>query len=119
MSVGVFAAESGFEPVDPCPVALVSLACLPDRLAAPPLHRPTRPRRPRLRELPLAYIRDPLALALVSELIALISDRITLAGHPVPLVRAKTSFFEVASQPLDAGSIRRTPFPLAVLFSHS
>ena len=88
--VGVFASESSFEPVDQCPLALVSLACLHERLAASPLDV-ARPRPPRLRELPLAYTCDPVAL--VSERIALISDRLTRVSDAVSVVRAPRPLF--------------------------
>jgi hypothetical protein len=82
------AGESGVEAVNPCRLALIGLAGSLERLAASPL-LVGWPRRPRLRELPLAYIRDPRALA--SELVALISNHLTLVGHPVSFVRATRS----------------------------
>ena len=111
----VVAGEPGFEAVDPCPVAVVRVACSLEHLVASPLHVAWS-RRSRLRLLPLAYICDPLAL--VSELIALLSDHLTLVGHAVSFVGAMRSLLEEAAQPRSAHGVGRGRFRVTITFRH-
>lgn len=113
--IGVLAREPGFESPDPCPVALVGVACLLERLAASP-PGVVWPGRPCLRELPFANIGDPRAL--VSGVISLIRDCIALVGHALSFLGAARAHFEKALQPVDDGGIRRDRFGLTRLVSH-
>lgn len=88
------AGEVGYEPVIPCLAAVARLDGSLEHLPALPLDV-ARASRPRLRELILADIGDPLAL--VFGLIALVSDPVAAVGHPVAFVGATLALVKIAT----------------------